>query len=118
MVGKFTGCTQATRSVCSAKVEPPICCRFFSNSTQPTEFAVDDSAMTVWQSRSGETPVALVVGLTTPTLLSKIFVTFQTSQSYQTAVLQFAQSADAEWQDLQYYAVDCMTSFGVSTNAT
>lgn len=74
--------------------------------------------MTVWQSRSGEAPVAFIVGLSMPTVLSKIIVTFQTSPSYQTAVLQFAPSAGAEWQNLQYYAMDCMTSFNVPTNAT
>lgn len=84
----------------------------------PTEFAVDDSNMTVWQSRSGDIPVAFIVGLNTPTVLYKILVTFETSPSYATAVLQFTQSdAAAEWQNLQYYAVDCMSSFGMATNA-
>lgn len=89
-------------------------CRYFSNSTRPTEFAVDDSNATAWQSHGGETPVAFVVRLNATTVLSKIIV--KTSPSYQKAVLQFSASGDSEWQDLQYHAVNCMTSFGVEAN--
>jgi hypothetical protein len=78
---------------------------------------VDDSATTAWQSADDETPVAFVVGLSTPTALSKVFVTFQAAPSYEAAMLQFSTSNDTEWRNLQYYAEDCMASFNMATNS-
>lgn len=83
----------------------------------PTDFGADSSTSTVWTSESSESPVEYVVGLSTSIELSKIFVTFLPSSSYQTAVLQFFSAADSNWKDLQYYAVNCSESFDLAENA-
>lgn len=91
-------------------------CRYRSNSSMATEFAVDDSNVTSWRSRNGETPAAFTVGLNLSIVLSKILVNFQAPPSYQKAVLQFSSRNVSEWEDLQYYAMDCTASFGVNLN--
>ena len=82
-----------------------------------TEFAVDDSNTTTWRSHDSETPVTFVAGLDMLTVISKILITFSPSPTYQKAMLQVSSSAGSQWEDLQYYAVDCMESFEVDTNA-
>lgn len=88
--------------------------RFLNSSSQPTDFAADTSEQTSWTSGSGDAPVAYVAGLSTTVTLSKIFVTFSPSFFYQTAVLQFLGTTGSSlWTDLQYYAMDCLDSFGL-----
>lgn len=87
--------------------------RFSESSGLPTDFAADTSQQTAWTSGSGNTPVTFVVGLSAAVTLSKIFVTFLSS-SYQTAVLQFLGADNSSvWMNLQYYAKDCSSSFGL-----
>ena len=59
------------------------------------------------------------MGLNTSLNLSKIFVTFSSfSAPPQKVVLQFLSTSDSVWKNLQYFAEDCNTSFGVSPDAT
>ena len=91
-------------------------CRYLSNSTVPTEFAVDNSNLTVWRSAGGDSPVTFIVGLNTSITLSKVFVTFQSPSPYRKAVLQFLSTTSSEWMDLQYYAENCSSSFEQTPN--
>lgn len=79
-----------------------------------TDFAVDNSSSTAWKSGSGDTPVTFLLALNQSTILSKILVTFVDSATFLNATLQFQNAGTLEWLDLQYYAVDCATSFGMS----
>ncbi len=83
----------------------------------PTDFASDTSQFTVWTSGANDTPVSYVVGFHSPINISKILVTFAQFSSYQKVTLQFFSSRDQVWRDLQYYAKDCMTSFGIADNS-
>ena len=93
-------------------------CRFLNTSRIPTDFGADTSRTTVWSSGDSDSPVSYVVGLNTSLNLSKIFVTFSSfSAPPQKVVLQFLSISDSFWKDLQYFAEDCNTSFGVSPDA-
>ncbi len=93
-------------------------CRYFSDSTAATDFAVDDSQSTVWSSMIGDSPVTFVLGLSQPVMLSKIFITFEGAvPSFLNATLQFLNVSTSEWVDLQYYAVSCGDSFDMAEDA-
>ncbi len=75
----------------------------------------DTSEGTSWSSDQGVTPVTTILGFSTPTPLSKVFVNFTTNLPNST-VLEFRGSSRNNWQPLQYFALDCMESFGISPN--
>jgi hypothetical protein len=84
------------------------------NSTAHTvEFLADSSLGTYWQSGVGDSPVAIVLGLNTPTSLSRIFIHFD-SPMPPGITLQFLHDASSELRNLQYYADDCRARFGIN----
>ena len=91
--------------------------RYSNTSVMPTEFTVDESVDTRWQSADNTSPVAFVVGLTETITLSKVLVTFHAPSPYQNAILQLFNAGLSQWMDVQYYAQNCESDFTMTANA-
>lgn len=80
-----------------------------------SDFLADNSNRTAWQSDEGATPVNVILGFDTPTTISKVFILF-ISPLPMSAMLEFFQTSSGSWIGLQYFALDCNSSFGMEPN--
>ena len=88
----------------------------YNSDAHVVDFLADDSLETTWQSASGEMWVVLTLGLNSTISLSKVFIRFQSPLPLG-AQLQYYPNASTSWQDLQYFADDCITRFDMANNA-
>lgn len=73
------------------------------------EFITDNNLDTFWQSNRNDATVAVTLGLQEETSLSKVFIKFKNTAPGALSLQYLSQNM---WTDLQYYAINCIASFG------
>uniref|UniRef100_A0A1X7VFP5 Guanylate cyclase domain-containing protein n=1 Tax=Amphimedon queenslandica TaxID=400682 RepID=A0A1X7VFP5_AMPQE len=111
LAGGFTPPEFLPQCLCREGLESELCdgsLRYRINS-HPVEFITDNNVSTYWESSNSSVTVSL--GLATVTSLSKIFLDFR-DFSPAALRLQYLMEPTKVWNDIQFYARDCSTSFG------
>lgn len=88
----------------------------YNSGAHTSDFAADGSNSTYWESDSGQESATISLGFNSTVSLSKVFVHFQ-SPLPSKATLQFLRDGETSWEDLQFFADDCSTQFGMENNA-
>lgn len=73
------------------------------------EFITDNNLATFWQSNRGDATIAVTLGLQVETSLSKVFIKFKNATPGALSLQYLSQNV---WLDIQYYAINCIASFG------